>query len=360
VTKVFDLTLRLAPFMATVACVAWIMTQSPFAVPLVERTTEQTRSVLIRAMARDVDLAWLLPRVQDAILTEDLMQLDLLLGLANDHGVILPLNMVQDIAALDRAASRPWARATACGACAIDVTACATLAQIGACALPFELTPAGDINALRRAGVTYVDGGDVDRLDLGLAVIGLGATGAVLATGGTSYSLKAGTSVLRMARRLGALTPPLAARLSDLVSNAVRWDRMGDLATWRIAPADMINTAKLTELTALSGSIRRVAEATSVAQAIDLLRYVDTTQDAARLARISNALGPQTRGAFEVLGKSRALRAAVRLSDVTIGAAVALYALALQLFLFGAQQCGNGLLRLLHRSAQRRMGAASI
>jgi len=203
VKRAFSILLICSPFGLTVVCAAWLMMQSPFSAPLVDRSVDQTRLAIEQAMAREVDLAWLMPRMQDAILAQDMQQILLLLRLANDHGVQLPTPMLADINDLNIAASGVLARTTACGACAIDITACATLAQIGACALPFELTPAGDVNALRRASVTYIEGGDVDQLDVGLAIVGLGATGAVLATGGSSYSLKAGTSVLRMARRLG-------------------------------------------------------------------------------------------------------------------------------------------------------------
>ncbi|SMX39101.1 hypothetical protein [Octadecabacter ascidiaceicola] len=339
------LSLHLTPFAATAVCTAWLLAHSPFAAPLVERTSNQIEAQLTRVMAREVDLAWLLPRIQVAIFEQDLMQLDLLLGLANDFGVVLPPDLVADIADLDAAASGFLARSTACGACAVDITSCGTLAQIGTCALPFELTPAGDVNALRRAGVTYIEGGDVDRLDVGLAIVGLGATGAVLATGGTSYSLKAGTSVLRMARRLGTLTPELTARLTRLMSDAVRWDRFGDLARFRIGPAEMVDSAKLGELSDLGGSLSRVADNTSVAEAISLLRYVDNTQDAARMARVSDIFGHKTRGIFEVLGKSRVFRAMVRISDLALGAALGLYALGLNILVFIAQQCGNGALR---------------
>lgn len=343
------LALRLLPFGLTLATALWLATLSPFTAPYVSRTTEQIDATLTRAMAREVTLEWLLPRVQDAILAEDLMQLDLLLGLANDHGVVLPRDMVEEVARLDAEASGLFARTTACGACAVDITACETLAQIGTCALPFELTPAGDVNALRRAGVDYIEGTEIDRLDVGLAVIGLGATGAVLATGGSSYTIKAGTSVLRLARRLGTLTPALTARLSSLVGDAVRWDRMGELARLRIGPDEMVDSAKLAELGDLGGSLRRVAQNTSVAETVALMRHVDSAEDAARLARVSTALGPRTRGAFEVLGKSRVMRAAVRLSDLAVGAAAALYMLALQFLTFGGQQCGNLCLRALRR-----------
>lgn len=343
--RLFVLLLYLSPFGATTVCVAWVATQSPFAAPMIERSTAQIEAALSRAIAREVTLAWVLPRLQVAIIQEDLVQLDLLLGLANAQGVILPVDLVTDIKDINDAATGVFARATTCGACAVDITACATLSQIGTCALPFELTPAGDLNALRRAGSDYLAGDNVDRLDVGLAIVGLGATGAVLASGGTSYTIKAGTSVLRMARRLGTLSAPLAARLSRLVEGAVRWERMGDLAALRIGPAAMVDSAKLAELSNLGGSLRRVADNTSVAEAVSLLRHVDSVEDAARLARISDAMGPKTRGAFEVLGRTRVFRAAVRLSDLAVGAALAIYALGLQLLVFLAQQGGNVCIR---------------
>lgn len=364
VRRLFHFALHAIPITLTVACVAWIATQSPFAAPFVDRSVAQTRTAITSAMAREVDIAWLLPRIQEAVLAEDLMQLDLLLGLANDHNLLLPAQMVDDIAHLDAASTGLLARTIACGACAIDITACETLAQIGICALPFELTPAGDVNALRRASVTYIAGGDIDRLDAGLAIVGLGATGAVLATGGTSYTIKAGTSVLRMARRLGTLTAPFAARLTGLVGDAVRWDRMGGLATLRFGPADMVDAAKLGELSDIGISLRRVADNTSVAEAVSLLRHVETGEDAARLARVSDAMGPKTRGAFEVLGSQRVFRAAVRVSDLAIGAALAIYALGVQLLMFGTQQCVNACIRLARRmtrrTSQRRMRNTSI
>lgn len=332
--------LALLPFALTLICAGWLMMQSPFSAPLITRSTDQIDAALTRALARNVTLPWLLPRVQEALLLQDLDQLDLLLGLANDHDVLLPRPMIIDIARLDDAQSGLLARTTACGACAVDITACATLAQIGACALPFELTPAGDVNALRRASQNYLSGTDVDQLDLGLALVGLGATGAVLATGGTSYSVKAGASVLRISARLGTLTPVFTAHLSTLIKDAVRWDLLGDLARGRIAPAGVVDSAKLAELTTIGGNLRQIATTTSVAETITLLRHVDTAQDAARLAKVTDAIGSRTRGAFVVLGKSRVYRATVRVSNMAIGAAAALYLLGLQVLVFLTQRAG--------------------
>jgi len=348
--RLFYFVMAVLPFGLTAITALWFAALSPFTAPVVERSTAQIEATLTRAMARHVDLAWVLPRLQEAVITQDLMQLDLLLGLAADHDVDLPRTLDADIATLKASRSGFWARSVSCGACAVDSTACETLAQIGVCAIPFELTPAGDLNALRRAGVAFASGEDIDRLDVGLAVIGLGATGAVLVSGGTSYSVKAGASVMRIARRMGMLTPAFTARLTALVGDAVRWERLGDLGRGRIGPAALVDATKLDELREIGGALQQVAQTTSVAQTVSLLRHVDTAGDAARLARVSTALGPKTRGAFEVLGTGRVMRATVRLSDLAIGAVVAFYFLALQICVVAAQQGGNACLRVVRRS----------
>jgi len=92
-----------------------------------------------------------------------------------------------------------------------------------------------------------------------------------------------------------------------------------------IAPSALLNASKLDELTQLGQSLQRVANQTSVADSIVLLRHVDNAGDAARLARITEALGPRSRAAFEVLGKTRVMRATVRISNLALGAATALY-----------------------------------
>jgi hypothetical protein len=61
-----------------------------------------------------------------------------------------------------------------------------------------------------------------------------------------------------------------------------------------------------------------VVARTSPADALVLLRHVETAEDAARLARTADALGPQTRVAMEVLGPSRVLRSLTRISDLAL------------------------------------------
>jgi hypothetical protein len=88
-----------------------------------------------------------------------------------------------------------------CGTCAIDIRPADSLGQIAACAIPFELTPFGDLNALRRQSTAWLYGSrDVDEIETGLALVGLAATALVVVSGGGSYAVKGGLSALRAAR----------------------------------------------------------------------------------------------------------------------------------------------------------------
>ncbi len=289
------------------------LAQSPFAQPLVAQSTAQARLALERAMAREVTADWLLPRLEGALATGDVDRIRMLSGLATQYGV--PLSP-ETWAAIDAALVEPGLATQAydCAACAVNIESCASLSQIATCALPFEMTVAGDANALRRQAQAAMAGEEVDKIETGLALVGIGATVAVLVTGGTSYAVKAGASFLRVARRMKAITPAFGRVLADAADLPVNWE-----AVIRGAPlreiTDLTKLARLARLTEHLGTIRAN---TSTAEALVLVRYVDTAEDAASLARLSAITGRQTRATMEVLGKARAFRALVRVTDLAL------------------------------------------
>lgn len=352
------LLLAAAPLCLTSAAVFWFLSHSAFTRPFAARSAAEIRLRLETMIDQQVTEAWLETETEAALTAEDVDRLDLLLGLANSRGLRLSDALLQQVASFEEARSGFLARTVSCGQCMADIRHCETVAQVAACAVPFELTPLGDLNAVRQEAVTYVGGGDVDRLNLGLGIIGIGATGAVLATGGGSYTLKATTSFLRMARRIGTLTPALAMRLTRLIGDAIHWDRMGDFARLRIGPAEMVDSARLAELSGLGHNISRVVRNTSTADALGLMRHVDDVEDSARLARVSDAMGHDTRPTLEILGKARVWRAAVRLTDLAVGGVMALALLALQVLSLLGQQIGNRLLRVMRRRVGRAIRGA--
>lgn len=289
--------------------------QHPFAQPFVERSASAVQVELERLMAREVTPAWLEPRLLSALDAGDRDRIAMLSALATKYGIPLrPETWV----AVDRALQPAGLMASAydCAVCAVDIAGCVSVSQIAACALPFEMTVAGDVNALRVQAQEAIAGRPVDRLETGLALVGIGATVAVLATGGTSYAVKAGATVLRLAWRMGALTPAFLRVLREAADLPVDWS-----AVLRAAPlSEITDTARLARLGRIAEDLGTVRANTSLADTLVLLRHVDSAEDASRLARLSGAAASETRVTLHVLGKARAFRALHRLSNLTLAA----------------------------------------
>lgn len=339
--------LRLALLAVTAGALVAALRTAPFVAPFTERTVAATRIALERAMARTVTPEWLLPRLDGALAAGDLARADMLAGLAADHAIPLPPDRIAALEAL-RAAESGWLNgAVDCGRCALDLTECRSVGQLAACGLPLELTPVGDANALRRAAVAAAAGEDVDRLEVGLALVGLGASALVLMTGGGSGVVKVGASGLRVARRMGTLTPAFARVLADAADLPVAWGRLPAYVAGNAPLEAVTDTARLARLGAIAGDIGVIRRNTSTADTLLLLRHVDSAEDAARLARLSDAAGPATPRVMEVLGKSRAFRAMLRLTDAAMAALALVWALAVQLGTMIAGWMGRAALRAL-------------
>ncbi|MFD0978348.1 hypothetical protein [Tropicimonas aquimaris] len=293
----------------------WLLAQSPFAAPWVERNADEAKRALDRAIARQVTPDWLLPRVDAALAEDDLLALESYLSLAEDHGVALPDDRRRDIELLQARRESLLGQAGACGSCAWDITTCDSFQRLGLCALPVEITPIGDLNALRRNGAALASGAEVDGIEVGLATLGLGASAAVVATWGGAGPVKLGVTALRLSRRLGTLTPEFTRVLKASLPPRRALVRGEGLGPLRAVAADL-------------GTVSRN---TTPADTLLLLRQVDTAEDAARLARLSTIAGPETRPALLALGKTRAFRTLVRLSDMARATLAALVALVAQL-----------------------------
>ena len=319
------------PFAVSLTASAWTLAQSPFTEPMVEAGADAIRRALGIAMAGVVTRDWFDAELAAALDARDLDRVEIVAISAARQGIAPTDAQLAAIAALEEELTGFWVAARDCGLCAYDIMACPSLKLMAGCAMPVELTPLGDVNALRRAGFDYLAGEDVDQLDLGLAVLGLGATGLAVATGGTSYTIKAGATVLRVSKRLGTLTPAFAAELARLARIPIRHDALPGFLRGDAGLEAVTDVAQIAALGAVAADLGRVVRQTSVVDAAQLLRHVETTDDAARLARLSDAAGPDTYRVVEVLGPGRAFRATLRLSDAALGAAVVLWLAAGQL-----------------------------
>lgn len=208
-----------------------------------------------------------------------------------------------------------------CISCGWDASNC-ELSAILLCRAPVDLTPVGDIAGVIRESGNYVLGNEVDKIDLTLSAVGLGATVIAPATGGTSLAVKLGASTLKTAKKLGNLSPGLARTLTTSADRAIDWKTLSNAnpLDFRKAVKEAVNPQALTPVTDILKASADIRGNTGVIETLHLMRYMENAEDAVSTARISGSLGPRTISAFELVGKSRLIRATIRYSDEAMGA----------------------------------------
>jgi hypothetical protein len=348
--RILRLLLALTPFSLTLALLLWTLTHNPYAAPFVDRSRVGAERALALALSRHATPAWYDIEMRTALDADDFDRVTTVSLIGEAQGFTPDADTQIRIAALEARVTGPWATLRGCGICIADVADCPSLALLASCGIPVELTPVGDLNALRRATLAAWANTDVDEVEVTLALVGLGATGAVLVSGGTSYSVKAGATVLRVARRLGTVTPRFGNEMRRLSDVGLQPRQLWAFQRGQVPLDAVIDTGRLAGIMDVSADLSRVAARTSVADAAVLMRHVDNADDAARLARVADMAGPRTRATFEVLGKSQVFRALIRLSDLAISAAALAYLLALQIALLVAERLGRITLRGLRRA----------
>lgn len=294
----------------------WAMdiARTPGFSPLVDRAGSELAAVYERALAREATPEALADRLASRLedSPRDWVVIEGLVDLAAAQGVVLPADLMARHAALDQQDNGWIATGASCAACAWDVAACDLSAAL-ACGVAVNLTVLGDLVALGREGGRYLAGEAVDTVDVGIAFVGLAATGLVVASGGTSLVVKAGAAVLRIAHRTGRLAPEVVAVFRNAM-NGVDWARLpgvrgaDDLAA--LARPGAIRPAL-----ELAQDMGRLQDQVGIRQALHLVGGLDTPAEIARVSRAAEVLGPRTLGAVETLGTSRFLRLGVRMAD---------------------------------------------
>ncbi|SUZ32104.1 hypothetical protein ROE7235_01857 [Roseibaca ekhonensis] len=274
----------------------------------VERAEDTLQQVYTTAIARAATPARV-AELLDMRLSETPRNWHVIDALLAESAVLPPDLQTRVDAARDEDFSL-WSYTTACSRCAYDLSQC-TLGPDLACGLGINLTFAGDLLVLGREGLALGQGADVDGLDVTLAFIGLGATALVVATGGTSYTVKAGAGLMRVAHRMGRLAPDLRRVYTRAFRNGVDWGALAKGAPLaRATRAEALGPAL--RLTDDLGVMRARAGTRGT---LHLLGAADTLPEARALARTARAIGPRSTAALEVLGKSRLIRLGLRLSD---------------------------------------------
>ena len=139
--------------LTTAAATLWALSQNPFTEPLVEKSTLGAKTAYIQALSRNVSSGWLEPKIEAALEAQDTDELAIYLDLATQQNIELSAGLSSRAMAFLASENGFINQASDCAACAVEISSCKRLAHIASCAVPVELTPVGDLNALRRAGV---------------------------------------------------------------------------------------------------------------------------------------------------------------------------------------------------------------
>lgn len=278
------------------------------------------------------------------------LALDALRDLATERAIPLPANLLVRFSELREQDHSYLAQTESCLVCAYDAAQC-SLTQVMMCQAPVAMTPVGDILGITRAGVAYASGDEIDQIDLALSVVGLGATAAVIATGGSSAMVKGGAAVAKIARKMGRLSPRLIGMATDAVREGVDWARLPAVRSLDDVKAAIKADAFL-PLTNTLTDLERVRTATDTTTALHLLPLIDDAADARRLANASEALGARVVGRAEMLGKARLFRATLRLGEVAWALVAYVGGLILALIGIAGQLVQTIMMRLLRQLAR--------
>ena len=180
-------------------------------------------------------------------------------------------------------------------------------------AITSDLTVVGDVRDIGTEGSKLVAGEDYSELILGLSVVGVAVTGATVASGGSALPVKIGVSLMKVAKRTGALTAAFTRQLGDLVRESVNFSQLkrsfnsvdlADSATTRRAVTDYAGSINLEPLTPVVNDMATLQRNAGPAESIRLLSRVEDTNDLRRLTEMSGTLGIKTRGVVALTGKA--------------------------------------------------------
>ncbi|WP_112310859.1 hypothetical protein [Pseudogemmobacter bohemicus] len=205
---------------------------------------------------------------------------------------------------------------------------------------------------LSTAGLDWARGEEVDYFSAGLSVIGLGSTAATVATGGTSYTIKIGASVLKLARKLTLLSPRLIGILTDAARRGIRWNEVAKFDTLS-DQGRILRPGVFRPFLAVSSDLGRMNARLGARGTLHMMRFVDGPAESSRIAIAAERMGMCSIAAMAVLGKSRFMKATLRWGDEVIGVIAGLvsFLTALTLGLF-AGLIGGGEDAFLRRLAK--------
>lgn len=282
---------------------------------LVQKTLAEMEASLHTLAAEHITYNGLQAELTKQLLEDDRdwILIESLESIAESQGYVLSETLTT---ALDAARDEDFAwrrKAADCVQCAVDTRNC-NLSVAMACGLVVELTPLGDITELARAGISFGNGEEIDKVDLGLSIVGLGATALTIASGGSSLSLKAGAGFMKFAYLAGRIPGPIMRSLNNAATKGIEWHKLSSVRSLD----DLTNIVRIDKIRPMVDAVTALGTTvskTNPRQGIYLLENSDNLVDFKRISAASQVLRDKTAGYLTLIGKSRVLRATLKLAD---------------------------------------------
>ena len=255
-------------------------------------------------------------QIEEALAAGDADLANSFVELANDKQVVLPPELSKRVADALAEQNSPSTLATKFATGLVTGVADDVPSMTGTVA--GDLFVFGDIRDLVREGKHLAMGEDTDHLILGLAAAGLAVTAATYVSVGGVAPVRAGLSLVKDARKVGRLGEGLTAWAGRSARNVVDTP----LLTNALADASLLRPGKT--ITAVKAAFRgdkagglvklaqdagRVGEKAGVRGAMDTLRIAQGPKDVARIAKLAEKKGGQTRAILKMFGRGAILLA---------------------------------------------------
>ncbi len=262
--------------------------------------------------------------VREAIAADNPADARMYLGLAKNFGYAIdPAEFEADLKRLESPLNTARRTATEFASGFVDGEASTGAGVAGA--MVSDFTVVGDARDLWEQYQRYTKGEPVNELIVTLAGVGVGLTAASVASAGAATPAKAGTSTTKLAARTGHLTENFQKLL--LKQGMDVFDYKTFLLASRAeksldgvskAALKAYNPQAIRALQQTAEEVNNIRKASSTADALHLLKYVDNADDLAHLEKLTLKYGEATKGIMKFLGKSaitslRVLRKSVEL-----------------------------------------------
>ncbi|MGQ4275294.1 hypothetical protein [Terrihabitans sp. B22-R8] len=286
---------------------------------------EEPEEAIARELREKITAPAIEEKMEVALGRGDVEEARMYADLAVEHGHVLRPDLLERLAAAEQPGAAAQRNALEFGTGFVTGQGASVAGLAGA--VTSDLTVVGDVRDIIHEGGLMLTGQPYDELMLGLATVGLAATGATVATGGMGLPAKLGISVLKVARRAGHLTAGLGRSLGRAVRASVDFDEMGnvvkaaarfDSAAVREAASVAVRRASTGDLSRMVGDVRHMADITGPGESVRLLRYANTPEQLADLSIMTTRFGRTTRGVVELTGRTslRAFKGGVRMVRV--------------------------------------------